>query len=95
MIIIDEMAAIPESVFNKIGEAIRDRKKMYAVHPGFINSKNDRQCHYITFEQLCKLYKLSPADCYRWNDEEAGNYRNRDKYIHLYPDYHGEYKLPE
>lgn len=38
-------------------------KKKYLVMAGHVISKNDGQMHRVGFRALCKLYKVSPADC--------------------------------
>lgn len=35
----------------------------YVIHPGYVFSKNDGQCHYINGRQLIRLYGLNPAEC--------------------------------
>lgn len=36
--------------------------------PGHIQSKNDRDTHFITFHQLCRLYQLDPRECINGQD---------------------------
>ena len=70
----------------------------YAVHPGAMSSKNDRDVHYIGASQLMRLYGVDPRDCIIIDDRRPETYQGRDNsggYIHLYPDYHGNYELPK
>jgi hypothetical protein len=64
--------------------------KKYIVFPGFVLSKNDKAKHYITANQLIKLYKVDINDCYILND------RSKIKSLHgifmaLRPKYDGDY----
>lgn len=65
--------------------------KKYAIHPGEITSKNDGDVHYISEKQLIRLYQVNPNDCINWKDAE-GKYED---YIHLYPNYDGNYNIKE
>ena len=60
------------------------------IHPGFMDSKNDGQWHFISYEQLIKLYHLDPKKCFNAELEDAMNGRRNCK--HYYPRYDGEYK---
>ena len=60
--------------------------KKYAIHPGYVVSKFDGDEHYITFDQLIKLYGLDRKQCFRWDERQGDS-------IHLYPKYSGEYKM--
>ena len=66
--------------------------KYFAIHKGYVTSKNDGDRHYIGFLQLCKCYHLDPKYCIDWND---GGHLNRFEidYIHLFPRLNGDYKL--
>ncbi len=68
--------------------------KQYALHPGNVCSQSDGDLHYITPSKLIHLYKVNPRECFVWNDESSKG-RDFDNYVHLYPDYLGEYTLPE
>lgn len=65
-------------------------KRKYMVHPGSVYSKRDNQLHYITSNQLIKLYAVDPKDCVisppHFFDPE-----NDDGYIHLFPRNDGNY----
>jgi hypothetical protein len=69
----------------------------YAIHEGWVRSKNDEDEHFISFNQLIHLYHLNPKDCIRWNYDEPETYRGRNEsdYIHLYPRRDGNYQLPK
>lgn len=62
----------------------------YALHPGWIISKNDGDRHYIGIGQLVNLYQLKPNEYIVW-----GKGHNWDAYVHLHPDYYGNYGRPE
>lgn len=68
--------------------------KKYALHPGFVNSKNDRQAHYISVAQLVGLYGLKTSDCVGWDDAVPETYmgRNENDFIHLWARDGGDYK---
>lgn len=66
-------------------------KPKYAIHPGWIRSKNDGDWHYIGAAALARLYELKPNEYVIWWMEDAPI---GDDYIHLYPDYHGRYGRP-
>lgn len=38
-------------------------KPKYVVHPGWIVSRRDGDLHYISFLNLCQLYKVSISEC--------------------------------
>jgi len=69
--------------------------KKYAVHPGYVPSKNDGDIHFISASKLMKLYGVKPTDCVVCRpDHETYGIQNED-YIHLHPRYHGDYALPD
>jgi hypothetical protein len=37
--------------------------KKYAIWPGWVGSKNDKDKHYISAGQLMKLYRVDPREC--------------------------------
>lgn len=63
----------------------------YAIHPGWVVSKNDGDNHYINYSQLIRLYGLNPNECINWEFDSIG--RNPRNYKHFYPNYHGDYEL--
>jgi hypothetical protein len=65
--------------------------KKYAVYPGYIVSKNDHDRHYISFDELCRLYKVNPAECV--NTAFSPGIRH-ESLIKLEPRYDGNYELP-
>lgn len=78
----------------------------YALHPGPVTSKNDGDRHFIDAHTLARLYRVRPAECVvvPWEAPAPGRERerellleriNRMDLVHLYPDYHGRYTLPE
>lgn len=65
----------------------------YFVHPGYVKSKSDGDEHYITAEQLIRLYRVNPAECkiILSSDDERGYDINKVK--HLWPRNDGDYTL--
>lgn len=65
--------------------------KKYALHPGWVTSRYDREQHYITAGALAELYGLKPDQYVVWifPNNIGCEWSN---YIHLYPKYHGDYK---
>lgn len=77
----------------------------YALHPGPVTSKNDGDLHFIDAHTLARLYRVRPAECVvvPWEAPAPGREREREllleriermELVHLYPDFHGNYKLP-
>jgi hypothetical protein len=66
--------------------------KKFALHPGYINSANDNQLHYIGIKQLERLYELKQGEYIVWNDHLKGHVWG--DYLHLYPRYDGKYGRP-
>jgi len=54
----------------------------YAIHPGEVVSRNDRQVHYIGFYTLIRLYNVPRGQCVLWDGDK---YRGLiyDDWIHL------------
>ena len=69
--------------------------KKYALHPGWVTSKTDGDRHHISTEQLINLYRLPRRDCIVWDRTVPDRIKglNHDDYIHIYPNYHGNYNL--
>lgn len=67
--------------------------KRYAIHPGIVDSKTDRDSHYISSNALMRLYNLAPSQCIIWDEDRPDTIRGRrwEDYIHLFPRYHGDY----
>jgi len=73
-------------------------KKRYAVHPGYVDSANDGDTHFIGFRQLCSLYGIDPAECINMRADMAYHGLSRNdihSLIALYPRRDGNYKIPE
>ena len=66
----------------------------YAIHPGNIESKHDGDIHWIGYGQLIKLYGVDPKECFCWGNQDLFSHGRLEKYVHLYPDFDGKYKLP-
>lgn len=65
--------------------------KKYAIHPGYVVSKNDGDKHFIKYHQLIELYGVDPKECFEWSEHTPGH--EYGKYTHLFPDYDGNYKV--
>jgi hypothetical protein len=77
----------------------------YAICPGFVDSKNDQDTHYITAKQLIRLYNVNPNECIILDTDAFMNDRHSEKtrgysedllneLIYLTPRYDGNYKVP-
>jgi hypothetical protein len=66
----------------------------YALHPGYVISKNDGDEHYISAGQLARLYRLGPFEYCVWVEPNI-YLRVWEDYIHLYPRYDGNYGRPD
>lgn len=64
--------------------------KKYLLHPGYVISKTDGDRHYITSENLMRLYNVRPHECVTYIPLRP--YPNEDKLIDLYPVANGVYK---
>ncbi len=66
----------------------------YAIHSGYVISKNDGQEHFVGARKLVSLYKLRPDEYCVW---DVNNIHGRvwEDYIHLYPRYDGKYGRPD
>lgn len=63
----------------------------YLVVPGFVISKNDGDRHWVSAQQLCRLYGVNPRECEVVTHPE--NYRGDDSPTVLRPRYDGDYRL--
>lgn len=62
----------------------------YVLHPGYVISKHDRQKHFISCTRLAKLYGVNIRQCI--HIDKTGH-REQEGDVHLWPDYHGNYKI--
>lgn len=70
--------------------------KKYALVPGWITSKNDRQEHFIGAAQLADLYKVKMSECVVvQSDEDLEMVKRKGELVLLGPRYHGDYSLPD
>jgi len=69
--------------------------KKYAIHPDFVTSNYDGDRHYISFQQLARLYGVNPQDCIVWDASRPDTFRGRryGDYTHLYTRQDGDYKI--
>ena len=63
----------------------------YILYPGEVYSVNDGQVHYVTGNQLMKLYGVSPKDCILYHDYM----KFTNDMIPLYPRSDGNYEIPQ
>lgn len=68
----------------------------YVVFPGKVISKNDGDEHYIGAKKLMQLYGVSQRECLviSPNDPRRRDYDFGDL-IELFPQYDGDYTLPD
>ena len=69
------------------------KRTKYVIHPGYVDSKNDGQKHWISRDQLIRLYGVNQQDCLSDRDSLRG-FTDDTKIIHLHPMYNGNYFLP-
>ena len=65
---------------------------VYVLCPGPVASRNDRDWHHISAQQLARLYGVKMRDCITMSEtfrEQPGV-----KYVYLKPRYSGDYRLP-
>ncbi len=83
---------------NEIGTSVEENvtrrwKPKFAIHPGYVVSKNDGDIHYINAWELARLYRLKNDEYIIW-DARAEKVFDRHELIHLYPNYNGRYGRP-
>ncbi len=72
----------------------------FVIHPGYVESRNDGQRHFIRASQLRELYRLdrfpkARVIIYDHTDERTTlGFTDRPEYVHLYPEGSGKYTLP-
>ena len=69
----------------------------YVLMPGYIQSRNDGQAHYINAEKLSALYGVKLQECFvydRYNPEHRF-WRAEKGDILLRPRWDGDYQLPK
>lgn len=64
---------------------------LYVLHPGYVNSKNDGDRHYVGVMRLVSLYGLWRHD---WIESQPGLRLDEEarKVVHLYPRNDGNYQ---
>ena len=63
----------------------------YILYPGEVYSVNDGQRHYVTANQLMKLYGVSPRNCVLFHDYAQFS----SDMIPLHPRSDGNYEIPQ
>lgn len=69
--------------------SVEAEKTVYALHPGYVISKEDGDQHWIGVSALVRLYGLKPGEYVVW--QENRGYRHED-YEHLWPQFDGDYR---
>jgi hypothetical protein len=74
----------------------KHREIRYLLCPGSVMSKVDRQYHYISAEQLAKLYSVRMDQCEIRPERMFARlgWRQPEGLIELHPRYDGDYVLP-
>lgn len=67
----------------------------YIVYSGYVVSQTDGDRHYVTFRQLCRLYKLDPRQGNVVNADQMLSIVPRPDDIHCHVRYDGKYPLFE
>jgi len=65
--------------------------KKYIIYPGYVESKNDKEAHYITAHQLINLYQIKQSECIIYNEHSIILEENKNL-IELFPLKNGNYK---
>jgi hypothetical protein len=65
----------------------------YALHGGFVISRNDGDEHFVSAVKLIDLYELRPDEYCLWSTNNYG--RVWEDYVHLYPRVDGNYGRPD
>jgi len=63
----------------------------FLIMPGHVRSISDEDIHYISAQELIKLYRVDPKKCLIWNQDMGENIS--DKLIKLRPRKDGKYFL--
>jgi hypothetical protein len=68
----------------------------YILHSGHIHSQNDGERHFISCNQLARLYGVDLRDCVCYPERQFGRLGWQDPpgAIHLYPRSDGNYTIP-
>jgi superfamily II DNA helicase RecQ len=64
--------------------------KKYIIYPEFIESKNDKETHFIDAKQLMSLYDVKEEECIIYNEENEQTVKSY--LIQLFPLKNGNYK---
>lgn len=73
-------------------EEVSGKLRTYVVHEGWVDSTTDGQPHLISASEVARLYGLQTSEYVLYN--YMRNY-DPDLFVHLHPDFRGEYKLPD
>ena len=74
--------------------------KKYAVYPGKVFSQTDGDEHFISAQQLMRLYGVHRSECVIVNTHRPGytstsDSRATEDLIALFPQYDGDYNSPD
>lgn len=67
----------------------------YLVEGGWVTSKNDGDSHYISTEQLIKLYGVPKSECLMYHSQHRYTEEYLDSLIYLCPQPSGNYNLKD
>lgn len=66
--------------------------KKYLVISERVNSKHDRDIHFISCSRLCELYGVNPEECIFADEDRPETFRGvPEGLIELRPDFTGKY----
>jgi len=68
-------------------------EKKYAVYPGWVVSQHDGEYHYITADELIRLYGVPYSECVVIRDKISLTGRDVSQLIALRPKYKGNYTI--
>jgi hypothetical protein len=66
--------------------------KKYIIYPGYVESKNDSEMHYIDANKLISLYNIKKSECIIINKESDKIGIVESNFIQLFPLRNGNYK---
>lgn len=70
-------------------------KKKYLVCAGYVRSKNDGDRHFISFNQLIRLYGVNRDECHLYDPTRLYDPAEHKDMIALKPQFSGDYTLPK
>jgi hypothetical protein len=68
--------------------------KKYAVFSGEVYSQHDGDHHFVSADQLVRIFNLDRRECVLVQNEDDKRGRDFSGLIKLFPRYEGDYTLP-